>query len=44
MQFIYVLPGWEDSATNGRVLWNAIGRKNWLRVPQIKRNRLPINY
>ena len=44
MQFIYVLPGWEGSAADGRVLRNAISRRNGLRVPHGKRNRLPTNY
>nr|XP_027118694.1 protein ALP1-like [Coffea arabica] len=34
MQFIYVLPGWEGSAHDGRVLRNAISRPNGFRVPQ----------
>ncbi|XVF56316.1 hypothetical protein PTKIN_Ptkin06aG0109000 [Pterospermum kingtungense] len=34
MQFIYVLPGWEGSAADGRVLRDAIGRPNGLRIPQ----------
>ncbi|XP_027169686.1 protein ALP1-like [Coffea eugenioides] len=34
MRFIYVLPGWEGSAHDGRVLRNAISRPNGLRVPQ----------
>ncbi|KAL3533009.1 hypothetical protein ACH5RR_006530 [Cinchona calisaya] len=34
MQFIYVLPGWEGSAHNGRVLRDAISRPNGLKVPQ----------
>ncbi|KAL3533005.1 hypothetical protein ACH5RR_006526 [Cinchona calisaya] len=34
MQFIYVLPGWEGSAHNGRVLHDAICRPNGLKVPQ----------
>ncbi|GAA0159482.1 hypothetical protein LIER_16245 [Lithospermum erythrorhizon] len=33
MQFIYVLPGWEGSATDGRVLRDAITRRNGLVVP-----------
>ncbi|XP_047332017.1 putative nuclease HARBI1 [Impatiens glandulifera] len=33
MQFIYVLPGWEGSAHDGRVLRDAISRPNGLRVP-----------
>ncbi|KAH6805029.1 hypothetical protein C2S51_029860 [Perilla frutescens var. frutescens] len=34
MQFIYVLPGWEGSAHDGRVLRDAINRPNGLKVPQ----------
>lgn len=34
MQFIYVLPGWEGSAHDGRVLRDAISRPNGLCVPQ----------
>lgn len=34
MQFIYVLPGWEGSAHDGRVLRDAISRLDGLRVPQ----------
>ena len=30
MEFIYVLPGWEGSAHDGRVLRNAISRPNGL--------------
>ena len=33
MQFIYVLPGWEGSAADGRVLRDAIRRTNGLCVP-----------
>ncbi|KAK2653535.1 hypothetical protein Ddye_013391 [Dipteronia dyeriana] len=33
MKFIYVLPGWEVSAADGRVLRDAICRANGLRVP-----------
>ena len=33
MQFIYVLPRWEGSAADGRVLRDAIRRTNGLRVP-----------
>ncbi|XP_058756164.1 protein ALP1-like [Vicia villosa] len=33
MQFIYVLPGWEGSASNSRVLRDAISRRNGLIVP-----------
>ena len=34
MQFVYVLPGWEGFATNGRVLRDAISRRNGLKIPQ----------
>ncbi|XP_050230424.1 protein ALP1-like [Mercurialis annua] len=34
MQFIYVLPGWEGSAHDGRVLRDAISRPNGLKIPQ----------
>ncbi|XP_031267081.1 uncharacterized protein LOC116125509 [Pistacia vera] len=34
MQFIYVLPRWEGSAIDGRVLRDAISRRNDLKVPQ----------
>ncbi|KAJ0020702.1 hypothetical protein Pint_31654 [Pistacia integerrima] len=34
MQFIYVLPRWEGSAVDGRVLRDAISRRNDLKVPQ----------
>ncbi|KAG6502968.1 hypothetical protein ZIOFF_035257 [Zingiber officinale] len=34
MQFTYVLPGWEGSAADGRVLRNAISRRNDLKIPQ----------
>ncbi|KAL3532968.1 hypothetical protein ACH5RR_006489 [Cinchona calisaya] len=33
-KFIYVLPGWEGSAHDGRVLLDAISRPNGLKVPQ----------
>lgn len=32
MEFIYVLPGWEGSAHDGRVLRDAISRPNGLKV------------
>ncbi|XP_068339179.1 uncharacterized protein [Pyrus communis] len=32
MQFIYVLPGWEGSAHDGRVLRDAVTRRNGLKV------------
>ncbi|GAV57671.1 LOW QUALITY PROTEIN: hypothetical protein CFOL_v3_01208, partial [Cephalotus follicularis] len=34
MQVIFVLTGWERSATNSRILRDAICRKNGLKVPQ----------
>jgi len=34
MEFIYVLPGWEGSAHDGRVLRDAISRPHGLKVPQ----------
>ncbi|XP_040362735.1 protein ALP1-like isoform X2 [Rosa chinensis] len=33
MQFIYVLPGWEGSAADSRVLRDAISRRHGFRVP-----------
>uniref|UniRef100_A0A5B7AF72 Putative nuclease HARBI1 isoform X1 n=1 Tax=Davidia involucrata TaxID=16924 RepID=A0A5B7AF72_DAVIN len=33
MKFIYVLPGWEGSAADSRVLRDAVTRRNCLRVP-----------
>lgn len=36
MQFIYVLPGWEGSAADGRVLRDALRRTNGLKVPRGK--------
>ncbi|KAJ0040021.1 hypothetical protein Pint_28099 [Pistacia integerrima] len=34
VQFIYVLPRWEGSTVNGRVLRDAINKRNGLKVPQ----------
>ncbi|KAK7302032.1 hypothetical protein RJT34_12911 [Clitoria ternatea] len=34
MQFIYVLPGWKGSASDARVLRDALSRRNGLKVPQ----------
>ncbi|KAL0402461.1 UNVERIFIED_CONTAM: hypothetical protein Slati_4276000 [Sesamum latifolium] len=34
MHFIYVLAGWEGSATDGRVLRDAISRPNGLKIPR----------
>ena len=36
MMFIFVLPGWEDSVSNSRVLRDAIYRENGLKVPTSK--------
>ena len=36
MEFVYVLPGWEGSAADGRVLRDALRRQNGLRVPNGK--------
>ncbi|XP_028097428.1 uncharacterized protein LOC114297232 [Camellia sinensis] len=33
MQFIYVLPGWEGSASDSRILRDAVSRPNGLKVP-----------
>ncbi len=38
MQFIYMLPRWEGSAHDGRVLQDVISRPNGLKVPQGKYN------
>ena len=34
MEFIFVLPGWEGSAADSRVLHDAISRPHGLRVPE----------
>lgn len=34
LEFIYVQPGWEGSAHDGRVLRDAISRPNGLKVSQ----------
>ena len=36
MEFIYLLPGWEGSAADGKVLRDALRRANGLRVPNGK--------
>jgi hypothetical protein len=33
MRFIYVLPGWEGSAADSRVLRDAVTRPNGFRIP-----------
>ncbi|XVF07647.1 hypothetical protein REPUB_Repub06bG0157500 [Reevesia pubescens] len=34
MQFIYILPGWEGSAADSRVLKDVISKRNGLKVPR----------
>ena len=34
MQFIYILPGWEGSTHDNRILRHALTRRNPLKVPQ----------
>lgn len=34
MQFVYVLPGWEGSAGDSRVLRDEVSRQNGLKVPK----------
>ena len=36
MEFIFVLPGWEGSTSDSRVLRDALNRPNGLRVPSGK--------
>lgn len=36
MQFVFVLPGWEGSVADGRVLRDALRRRNGLKVPHGK--------
>ena len=36
MEFIYVLLGWEGLIANGRVLRDAVSRRNGLRLPKVK--------
>lgn len=36
MQFIYVLAGWEGSASDSRVLRDAVARRNGLKIPKGK--------
>ncbi|XVF56330.1 hypothetical protein PTKIN_Ptkin06aG0110400 [Pterospermum kingtungense] len=35
LQFVYVLPGWEGSVADGRVLRDAISRRHGLKVPHV---------
>lgn len=34
MEFIYLLPGWEGSTHDGRVLQDAISRPNGFKIPK----------
>ena len=34
LKFTYVLPGWEGSASDSRILENALSREDNLKVPQ----------
>ena len=34
LNFTYVLPGWEGSAADGRVLRDAVVRRNGLKIPE----------
>lgn len=34
MQFVYLLPGWEGSAGDSRILRDAVSRQGGLKVPQ----------
>ena len=36
MEFIFVLPGWEGSTSDSRLLRDALNRPNGLRVPSDK--------
>ena len=38
LQFTYVLTGWEGSAADGRVLKDALSRKNGLKAPKGKKH------
>ena len=40
MKFIYALPGWEGSASDSRILQDAISRRNGLIVPIGKKGKL----
>uniref|UniRef100_A0A8I6XKZ0 DDE Tnp4 domain-containing protein n=1 Tax=Hordeum vulgare subsp. vulgare TaxID=112509 RepID=A0A8I6XKZ0_HORVV len=44
MQFIYILPGWDGSAHDGRVLRDAISRPNGLRVPEDQYYLVDVGY
>ena len=44
MNFIYVLPGWEGSAADSRVLRDAITRPNGLKIPRGKTHIKYIHY
>jgi hypothetical protein len=42
MKFIYVLPGWEGSAADSRVLRDALNRPSCLEVPSSRFNILRV--
>nr|KAJ0188007.1 hypothetical protein LSAT_V11C900454930 [Lactuca sativa] len=44
MQFIYVLPGWEGSAADGRVLRDALLRPRGLKVPRPRYYLVDVGY
>lgn len=39
MEFVFVLPGWEGSAHDGRILRDAISRPNGFKVPKGKNDK-----
>ncbi|XP_038698185.1 uncharacterized protein At2g29880-like isoform X2 [Tripterygium wilfordii] len=44
MNFIYVLPGWEGSAADGRVLRDAVSRPNGLKVPHAMSKKAKVQH
>lgn len=44
LRYIYVLPGWEGSAGDSRVLRDALRRQNCLRVPNGNITKIEIFY
>jgi hypothetical protein len=34
MKFTYVLPGWEDTASDSRILKDALSREDSLKIPE----------
>ena len=43
MQFVYILPGWEGSAGDSRVLRDAVSRQDSFRVPQGQYNQRTVS-